>query len=572
MHALRHLAVVKAQQKEFALAMDVRDAADRLCEDQRLSAERAVLDDPRSISDITTLLAKQGRELGELRARHRATRARLDREVESWNTRGVFFPGPAKGDERRADPPPRLAASSPAPRALAAPAPAVTPSWGAFRTPAEETRRHAGTATKAFLEAGGVWFDSGAGGDSSRFPEAASRFPIRALDFGVSDAGDGTASGRSTAREHHEPPLPDTREPIPAIPGSVWSQFGRRRTWLRRPSATVFDFDAVAAAGARSPSSSSPAGRASLSPFETTKTRGLKEESTTKTKTEKNTTTAVVSQLGYQMQSRAALLSIPRLTFPAGEKKARAAEREDWRGVSLGAPVDVAPPTAADDWRSLAMMRARDPGTRAAAARAYGEYRDALDVVSSNATDPRRATNRGFADAASAESERRKTSFLARRDRSYSSDLVGFDDRENAQDEAWTRRGPTGPTGRRASGRIEDVFETADEQNDAEVWTRNGASLRRAAGVGRTRRRSANAPLVAVDASASFVQEALRPLDDERIREEDARVRPGGGAKGRVPTGAFFETRRGTLADANRRGASLPSNRTKHATPVSVRT
>ena len=50
------------------------------------------------------------------------------------------------------------------------------------------------------------------------------------------------------------------------------------------------------------------------------------------------------------------MLSIPRLTFPAGE--ARAAEREDWRGVSLGAPVDVAPPTAADDWRSLAKMRA----------------------------------------------------------------------------------------------------------------------------------------------------------------------------------------------------------------------
>jgi hypothetical protein len=97
--------------------------------------------------------------------------------------------------------------------------------------------------------------------------------------------------------------------------------------------------------------------------------------------------------------------------------------------------------------------------------------------------------------------------------------------------------------------------------------------LRRAAGVGQSRRRSeSSAPLVAVDASASFVQEALRPLDDERIQKEDARVRPGGGAKGRVPTGAFFETRRGTLADANRRGASLPSNRMKHATPVSVRT
>ena len=159
MHALRHLAVVKAQQKEFALAMDVRDAADRLCEDQRLSAERAVLDDARSVSDIATLLAKQGRELGELRARHRATRARLERELASWGEtgeRGVFFPGPESSDERQADPAPRPAASSPVPRALAAPAAVVTPSWGAFRTPAGETRRHAGTATKAFLEAGGL--------------------------------------------------------------------------------------------------------------------------------------------------------------------------------------------------------------------------------------------------------------------------------------------------------------------------------------------------------------------------------------------------------------------------------
>ena len=94
------------------------------------------------------------------------------------------------------------------------------------------------------------------------------------------------------------------------------------------------------------------------------------------------------------------MLSIPRLALPAGE--ARAAEREDWRAVSSGAPADVAPPTAADDWRSLAMMRARDPGTRAAAAHAYGEYRDALDIVSSDANDPKRTANRGFAGAASA--------------------------------------------------------------------------------------------------------------------------------------------------------------------------
>ena len=113
MHALRHLAVVKAQQKEFALAMDVRDAADRLCEDQRLRAERGVLDDPRSISDIAALLAKQGRELGALRARHRATRARLDRETRSWGARGVFFPGPESVDETETEADP--AASSPAP-------------------------------------------------------------------------------------------------------------------------------------------------------------------------------------------------------------------------------------------------------------------------------------------------------------------------------------------------------------------------------------------------------------------------------------------------------------------------
>ena len=572
MHALRHLAVVKAQQKEFALAMDVRDAADRLCEDQRLSAERAVLDDARSVSDIATLLAKQGRELGELRARHRATRARLDRELASWGEtgeRGVFFPGPESSDERQADPAPRPAASSPAPRALAAPAAVVTPSWGAFRTPAGETRRHAGTATKAFLEAGGHRFE--AVGVSSRFPEAEKVSPaIRALDFDVSDAGDVTAlrggstqtTPRETPRGYDKPP--DTRDARPR-PASAWSRFGRRRSWLRRPSENA---EAVAAAGVGSSSSRSSPGRHSPSPWETTKDSSWGN---------RNTEGTTAPSPGTQTRSRAVLLSIPRLALPAGE--ARAAEREDWRAVSSGAPADVAPPTAADDWRSLAMMRARDPGTRAAAARAYGEYRDALDVVSSDANDPKRVSaNRGFAGPGASAAETRRASFLGRRDRSYSSDLVGFDDRENAQDAVWARRGPTGPTGRRAPGRIEDARTAAAEKkrddDDATTWTRRGASLRRQlAGVGESRRRSvANAPPVAVDASAPFVHEALRPLDDERIREEDARVRAGGGAKGRLPTGVFFETRRGSLAETTRAGAPSPSNRTRDATPVSVRT
>ena len=234
-HALRHLAVVKAQQKEFALAMDVRDAADRLCEDQRLSAERAVLDDARSVSDIATLLAKQGRELGELRARHRATRARLDRELASWGETGEPR-GPERSDETEADSAPGPATSSPAPRALAAPAAVVTPSWGAFRTPAGETRRHAGTATKAFLEAGGHRFE--AGGVSSRFPEAENvSLAIRALDFDVSsDAGDETAlrggstqtTPQKTPRGYDKPP--DTRDARPR-PASAWSRFGRRRSW-----------------------------------------------------------------------------------------------------------------------------------------------------------------------------------------------------------------------------------------------------------------------------------------------------------------------------------------------------
>ena len=566
MHALRHLAVVKAQQKEFALAMDVRDAADRLCEDQRLSAERAVLDDARSVSDIATLLAKQGRELGELRARHRATRARLDRELASWGETGEPR-GPERSDETEADSAPGPATSSPAPRALAAPAAVVTPSWGAFRTPAGETRRHAGTATKAFLEAGGHRFE--AGGVSSRFPEAENvSLAIRALDFDVSsDAGDETAlrggstqtTPRKTPRGYDKPP--DTRDARPR-PASAWSRFGRRRSWLRRPSANA---EAVAAAGVGSSSSRSSPGRHSPSPWETTKDSSWGN---------RNTEGTTAPSPGTQTRSRAVLLSIPRLALPAGE--ARAAEREDWRAVSSGAPADVAPPTAADDWRSLAMMRAWDPETRAAAARASGEYRAALDVVSSDANDPKRTANRGFAGAASA-AETDRVSFLGRRDRSYSSDLVGFDDRENAQDAAWARRGPTGPTGRRAPGRIEDARTAAAEKkrddDDATTWTRRGASLRRQlCGVGESRRRSVRAPPVAVDASAPFVHETLRPLDDERIREEDARVRAGGGAKGRLPTGAFFETRRGSLAETTRAGAPSPSNRTRDATPVSVRT
>ena len=50
------------------------------------------------------------------------------------------------------------------------------------------------------------------------------------------------------------------------------------------------------------------------------------------------------------------------------------------------------------------------------------------------------------------------------------------------------------------------------------------------------------------------------------------RFRAGGGAKGRLPTGVFFETRRGSLAETTRAGAPSPSTRTRDATPVSVRT
>ena len=520
MHALRHLAVVKAQQREFVVAMDVRDAADRLCKDQRLRAERAVLDDPRSICDIATLLAKQGRELRELRARHRATRARLDREMQSWEDRSVFFPGPENVDKTETEP----AALSPAPRALVAPALAVTPSWGAFRTPAGETWRHAGTATKAFLEAGGdrYFSDFGARGCSSAVPEAKILSPaIRALDFDGSEAGQEDKTphrGISPLTTQQETSRTidgrsKSRDPRPR-PASAWSRFGRRGTWLRRPSANDA---AVTAAGVRSSSGGSVS------------------------------------------------LSSPRLALPRpGE--ARAAECEDWRAVSLGAPADVAPQTAANDWRSLAMTRARDPGTRAAAARAYGEYRDALDVVSADADDPKRTTIRGFANARAA-AETRRAPFLGRRDRSSSSDRVGLDDGAIARDEAWTRRGQTGPTGRRAPACVEDAWTTAAENDDdARVWSPRGASLRRAVGVGESRRRGATSP-VAVDASASFAHEALRPLDAERVRREDARLRAGGGAKGRLPTGAFFEARRGEPAGTRRGGAWTLSKTPNSARP-----
>ena len=212
------------------------------------------------------------------------------------------------------------------------------------------------------------------------------------------------------------------------------------------------------------------------------------------------------------------------------------------------------------------MMRARDPGTRAAAARAYGEYRDALDVVSADADDPKRTTIRGFANARAA-AETRRAPFLGRRDRSSSSDRVGLDDGAIARDEAWTRRGQTGPTGRRAPACVEDAWTTAAENDDdARVWSPRGASLRRAVGVGESRRRGATSP-VAVDASASFAHEALRPLDAERVRREDARLRAGGGAKGRLPTGAFFEARRGEPAGTRRGGAWTLSKTPNSARP-----
>ena len=505
--------------------MDVRDAAERLAKDEGRSAERLILDETESVSTIATLLAKQGRELGELRARHRARRARLEAEIEG--TKGVFFQT-FRGDandafravyDQKLDPQP---VGSPL-RYLAwnnrnngVSSPSVTPSWGAFRTPAadrrvETTKR--GTATTAFLNTSGMAVQ-----DDESLPQGIApnspAIPPFDLDRSVRDLAFEMNNYMTLDVPHDDvnpwsTPIVPPREAFTSVASttnsrskqtSPWSEFGSRRSWLRRPE------------NARTRPELSQASSRNNS------VAVLHSESEPQNK-----------NASVEMKPRAALLSIPRLAIPTANDKI--SECEDWRAPSSKPPVDAEPPTDTDDWRSLSLLRARDPATRAAAAFAYGEYKD---VLSPSTTQKKL---QGFSTVNDFKS------------------ISQYETDEN--DKNWVRR-PVGPIGRNTVDKLSDSH-LAETTTDELVWTKQGTQFANLTtnSVGRTRQERSG---INVDTSTSFAHESLRPMDDENMRSDDSNLHKsiGTGAFGRKPTGDFFETRNETVL---KHGAKLPSRK-----------
>ena len=230
--------------------MDLFDAAQRLEVDERHTAERNVLDDPggASLTTISALLAKQGRQLGELRGRHKARRSRQEVAFD-----GTVFTHQAEA----AVPQPVSPAYSPThdPNFLASPA--VTPSWGAFRTPGKAGAKKVGTATRAFLEASGLLADDD---DDERFE---SFHRSDGLQRNLSTAPtvpklDLDRSVRSLATEMHAVSLETPVDKSPwsfgnapneteerayqtkPPPASPWCRFEHARSWVRGPEAAHF--------------------------------------------------------------------------------------------------------------------------------------------------------------------------------------------------------------------------------------------------------------------------------------------------------------------------------------------
>ena len=598
-HALGHLAKLKIAQGDYSAAWDARNAANRLREAERLAAERDVAEKPESAVAVGGLLATQERELRDLRVAHRARRLRLERQIAdelqrrglppdagavagvraewarerrggaddrcrpplalappgpSWAP-GASYPSPWFPSPRSPSSPeaPSPGASSPSPwspspwfpspRSPSPEPPAfrddppLTPSWGAFRTPAR-TRPSAAFrgATAAFLRAT-------SGDDAS----ATTREDPRGDSRGVRGAAAAFASGlvdpESRARAADEETPDAARAATAASASSVVVTiassssspspraspvgFGARRTWLRSPPPPA----------SRAPRSWIPVLRPG--------------DSDVASSTDRPT------------------VDVPRLTIPPEETRSR--EVEDWRREQ---PLDA---PRADDGvsanraRAVAVSRARDPATRAAAARGYGEY-----------LDGDRAT-RGFSDGRGVS----RTSAPATKTKT------------NA--DAFLRAGERAGDGTAPSVHGSDAESVRDSDEDSDddpgdVWARHAEAFR-APVLGRSGASAQLEPREIPSRRVSFppgekiessVQTGERAVDaavtrafagdaaaeaaattegdeNEAPDEEDTPTR--GRARGRAPTGEFFRRRRG----AKSRGEGLPS-RAADATPLRVQT
>ena len=569
MHALGHLAKLKIAQGDYSAAWDARNAANRLREAERSAAERDVANQPESAVAVGGLLATQERELRDLRVAHRARRLRLERQIADELQRRGLPPDAGAvagvraewarerrgGAEDRCRPPLALAppgASSPSPGASSpspwspspwSPSPEsppgfrddppLTPSWGAFRTPAK-TR---GAATAAFLRAtSGDDASATTRGDPRGDPRGThARGATAAFASGLVDPeylarADAEAEAEAeSAKAAKAASASETRRRAASVAVAIASAapraspvaFGARRTWLRSP---------------RPPAGHDGAARSWIPVLR----RGD-------------------SDAGWSADRQA--VDVPRLAIPPEETRSR--EAEDWRRESpLGAP-RADDGVSANEMRAIAASRARDPATRAAAARGYGEYLDGDRDA------------RGFSDGRG----RSRTSAPAP---TPWGSLVA---KTNA--DAFLRAGERAGDGTAPSVHGSDAGSGRDSEEDSDddpgdVWARHAAEFRApvlgrsgaAAGPGEKIKSLIRGGERAVDDAvtrafagdaAAEAAEMTRGDENETPEEEDAPAR--GGARGRAPTGEFFRRRRG----AKTHGEGLPS-RNADATPLRVQT
>ena len=499
---------------------------------------------------------------------------------------GARFASPASAAASFVSASPRPIALDGTPRsgsrdARAAPPP-PTPSWGAFRTPERHARAHLRDAAPrampqpqmlgaaaSFLAASGgpspggggegggggggggggenVWDDVWGVADANTVGERSTRRPVPAtvaLARALFDDAPGAAepSPRETAPPaRHRSPLPGSpladangREADPErsrrpSPKAFHVAFPRRASWMRSPTPPD--------AHARPPASWAP---------------------------------LAVPDAGVTASSADSappprvppLASLP----AAGGGRHRAVE--DWRATL---PLPVA--SLADQWsdeemRRRSALRARDPETRAAAARAHGEYRDprgaASDAFGAKRTTGARA--RGFEPTPWGSGPAATDAGRVLR--------LGENARGDASGEGEANDDSRGVSSGGATNRSSD-----DDLGD--VWARHADEFRAAAdefrpgAVGGVVRRGAGATDEVV--TRTFAGEAAveaAALARDADEDPDAAVaaavdakRSAANAVGRRPAGEFRDERRGN----QRPGKGLPSAREDH-TRVSVRT
>ena len=599
-HALNHLVKIKMATGEYAAAWDARNAANKLREMERVDAENRHLDAPGATLATAQLLARHDQEARDLLAEQHVRAARLEREIQTEIERrggprgGDTNPAAAVGgatmgrwlDVRDArtehqtrwtqrenariapgilptpapPPPPRPSAAPPA-SVAAAPAPPRAPprrpsAVAAFlvaagdATPFEAS--YAGTPTTLGAGASMALTLSAYARDAATF-ETESGVETFASASASAFAADETETGveiPGPARTAEETPTPHS--PTRSVDREEYV-FGRRRTWTRAPEAPENHRG--------TPRASKLPPRSSLPP----------------------------TLVSYRAD-------VDARTGEAGTMKGPDHHPRGGRRPAVHVPpLDFREVLRDAEQRSRTHARVRDPATRAAAVRGYGEYVDgsAGGFASKEARgkDARggKGARRGFTTG---HDEPARGSDLEGR--------VGGGVGGGTDGSRFLRAGEAEGDGCAPSEHSSDLSSddvSSDDVSDgigagdAEVWSATPERLREALtdpgggggarGELRAAARRGGGPVLDVAVARVFrgaaAAEEAREAADGKENVEDGGGGDGGGgggegaksaaAKGRAPTGSFFRERRGPRAH----GASLPSNTAGH-TATRVRT